>query len=423
MEREDSTQGDESDVPEDKDARVTFGDLGQRTPEPGGQTETSGSELSQFPLSSSSVFSRISQPDGSTLSSGSVTRNPSLSLNAQPRSPSPQSRSTTSSVVFQDISVSSDKNLTASPSRQVKFTVTLTLAIPNGHEGDKRRPLKSKSIRTMEASKPQKYYHVEWSLLPNTETTKLDLVTFGSAAKTYMGNDSQILRPWDDGDQMWLVFRHNVDLPVTKELLLKLGSHLMTLQIWESKDKVSSKAKFDRPKGLRLLVEKESTDVEKLLVQEQLKLLENSPLVTTYKELDYLYVEDLSNLLGHGAVPSSDQPNLGWTETLADLRQPPSENQLCADLNQNRQMKGRKKKLGPSSRTRIREGSHKKLKEDKATEKAKEKTQHKTEQQNQKKKVVDKYISGVIKLDTRLLLAGVVLINKCSANTDYGLSS
>ncbi|XP_060691828.1 uncharacterized protein cfap92 [Hemiscyllium ocellatum] len=237
-----------------------------------------------------------------------------------------------------------DKKYPVASPLLVKFTVTLTLAIPDGLEGVRKKSLKkSKSMRSLEATKPLKYYHIEWTLLPNGEVTKLDIVIFATAAKAYLGNDSQVLKSWYDGEQMWLVFNHSVELPVTKEILLKLSSYVMTLHIWDSKDKVSSKAKFDRPKALRLFMESKNLDEEKHLVQEQLKLLKDSPLLTTYKETHDIHPEDLSQKHGE-AEPKT---------------------------------------------------------------KSKSKILHETPKHpSQKKKVLEKYISGAIKLDMRLLLAG-----------------
>ena len=39
---------------------------------------------------------------------------------------------------------------------------------------------------------------------------------------------------------------------VTKELLLNIFDHSLELRIWDSKDKVSARARFDRPKAFRL---------------------------------------------------------------------------------------------------------------------------------------------------------------------------
>ena len=39
---------------------------------------------------------------------------------------------------------------------------------------------------------------------------------------------------------------------VTRELLLDIFNHSLELRIWDSKDKVSPRARFDRPKAFRL---------------------------------------------------------------------------------------------------------------------------------------------------------------------------
>ncbi|XP_048403547.1 uncharacterized protein cfap92 isoform X2 [Stegostoma tigrinum] len=314
-----------------------------------------------------------------------------------------------STVVGESVTSSHDKKYPASSSRLVKFTVTLTLAIPEGLEGGGKKLIKkSISMRSLEASKPLKYFHIEWTLLPNGEVTKLDIVTFATAAKVYMGIDSQVLKPWYDGDQMWLVFSHSVELPVSKETLLKLGSYVMTLHIWDSKDKVSSKAKFDRSKPLRIFMENKNMDEEKHLVQEQLKLLKNSPLLTTYKETNHIYPEDISQILGEGPVTSSDEAKIEHLEPASRVQPQQSEKEPCADF---RQGKVKKKKIS-ASQTPTKGTSHKKrtggvtAAEPKTKPKSKTLHEEVPQQRSQKKKVTEKYRSGTIKLDMRLLLAG-----------------
>ncbi|XP_072438311.1 uncharacterized protein cfap92 [Chiloscyllium punctatum] len=287
----------------------------------------------------------------------------------------------------------------------VKFTVTLTLAIPEGFEGGRRKSLKkSKSMRSLEATKPLKYYHIEWTLLPNGEVTKLDIVTFATAAKAYVGNDSQVLKSWYDGEQMWLVFSHSVELPVTKEILLKLSSYVMTLHIWDSKDRVSSKAKFDRPKALRLFMESKNMDEEKHLVQEQLKLLKDSPLLTTYKETHDIHPEDLSEKLGEGPVTSSDQANLEHLESAGHVQEQQSEEEPCAHLRQNKLMKKKKTLTSSAKGVSLKTETEDVIAAESKT-KSKSKILHEAPKKpSQKKKMLEKYTS--IKLDMRLLLAG-----------------
>ena len=43
-------------------------------------------------------------------------------------------------------------------------------------------------------------------------------------------------------------------MTITKDLLLRLYDHTLELKIWDSKDRVSPRARFDRPKAFRLPV-------------------------------------------------------------------------------------------------------------------------------------------------------------------------
>ncbi len=47
-----------------------------------------------------------------------------------------------------------------------------------------------------------------------------------------------------------LDFSHTIY--VTEEILSKLTNHVIELRIWDTRDKLSAKARFDRPKAFRL---------------------------------------------------------------------------------------------------------------------------------------------------------------------------
>ena len=52
----------------------------------------------------------------------------------------------------------------------------------------------------------------------------------------------------------------SVTVWVTRELLLDIFNHSLELRIWDSKDKVSARARFDRPKAFRLPAGQESEE-------------------------------------------------------------------------------------------------------------------------------------------------------------------
>ncbi|XP_042195614.1 uncharacterized protein cfap92, partial [Callorhinchus milii] len=129
--------------------------------------------------------------------------------------------------------------------------------------------------------KAQNYYHLEFSLFPDeAEPIKIDLADFGLAVKVYMESETKVLVPWDDGERMWVAWNQEVNLPVTRDLLLKLMTHIVTLQVWDHKEKVSPKARFDRPRGFRVLRQKGGVrpnvdDMMKTLVLSQKMLFKN----------------------------------------------------------------------------------------------------------------------------------------------------
>ncbi|XP_035376506.1 uncharacterized protein LOC113589342 [Electrophorus electricus] len=132
----------------------------------------------------------------------------------------------------------------------VTCTVTIALAIPP--ESGKKPPNKVVSGGAGGTHKPQAYYHVEYNLLPDgEEPTRVDLVLFGSAAKVYAGNETKVLKPWQEGNDLWLAWSQSVKLSVTRQLLVKMPTHKITFRVWDLKDRVSAKARYDRLKAFR----------------------------------------------------------------------------------------------------------------------------------------------------------------------------
>nr|XP_006007885.2 PREDICTED: uncharacterized protein KIAA1257 homolog [Latimeria chalumnae] len=162
---------------------------------------------------------------------------------------------------------SESKNDLSTQFHPVKCKITISIAIPRDEEQEllqmkKLRQRTKQMGRTLESPKPQSYYHIEYCLLPDDpEPTKVDVVMFGVAAKVYMENTSKVVKPWRENDKVWLAWSHEINIQVTKDYLMKLISHKITLRIWNTKDKLSAKARNDRPKGFR--VPKPEEDSEK----------------------------------------------------------------------------------------------------------------------------------------------------------------
>ncbi|CAM4586061.1 unnamed protein product [Lepidochelys olivacea] len=140
-------------------------------------------------------------------------------------------------------------------SHTVTCTFSISLAVPMA-AGPKHRPsnLTDKQRKKSNAGKDavaipkmRRYYHIEYFLLPgDVEPRKLDLVLFGVVAKLFVECESKVVKPWFENDQIWVSWNHSIDIHVTNEFLIKLRDHKVTLTIWDTKDKVSAKARFSK---------------------------------------------------------------------------------------------------------------------------------------------------------------------------------
>ncbi|XP_045931131.1 uncharacterized protein cfap92 isoform X1 [Micropterus dolomieu] len=144
-------------------------------------------------------------------------------------------------------------------SYHVTWTVYIALAVPRGEEADvpeapeKARKTNKDSSVLVKSHKAQSCYHIEYKLLPgDTETVKVDLVMFGPVAKMYKEDEFKILRIWHEVDQTWVGWSQNFNVRVSRDMLISLLSHKIKLLIWNTKDKLSSQARYERLKVFRL---------------------------------------------------------------------------------------------------------------------------------------------------------------------------
>ncbi|KAK7127703.1 hypothetical protein R3I93_020321 [Phoxinus phoxinus] len=161
---------------------------------------------------------------------------------------------------------------TTDSSYVVTCTVSIALAVFKEHEeyctnSEKRKkgPKKEPSSEVVEAPRAEGYYCIEYNILPDKpEPIRADLVMFGTAAKLYMANKTKVLKPWREGNQVWVSWSQNLKVNVTRELLIKMASHKVTVRVWDSKDKLSFKARNDRPKAFRLPQERSAEDPDQM---------------------------------------------------------------------------------------------------------------------------------------------------------------
>ncbi|KAK1901024.1 hypothetical protein KUDE01_003996 [Dissostichus eleginoides] len=137
----------------------------------------------------------------------------------------------------EDITTCKDGN-----SNYITWTVDIVLAVPKEEDVDVPEALEKTKKKTKDSStvsvkgfKAQSCYHVEYKLLPgDTETVKVDLVVFGQVAKMYKEDEFK-----------------NFEVRVARETLISLLPHKIQLQIWNSKDKLCSLARYERLKAFR----------------------------------------------------------------------------------------------------------------------------------------------------------------------------
>uniref|UniRef100_A0A8C9EGE2 Cilia and flagella associated protein 92 (putative) n=1 Tax=Phocoena sinus TaxID=42100 RepID=A0A8C9EGE2_PHOSS len=128
-----------------------------------------------------------------------------------------------------------------------KFIISLAFPVTAGHKG-KCSSLVEKYRRHPKMDKPiakvRHYYHIEYFLLPDDgEPKKVDVVVFPALAKVFLDSGIKTIRPWQEGDKVWVSWTQSFNINMTKELLKKINFHKITLRLWDTKDKVSKKAK------------------------------------------------------------------------------------------------------------------------------------------------------------------------------------
>ncbi|XP_025106751.1 uncharacterized protein LOC112571726 isoform X2 [Pomacea canaliculata] len=196
-------------------------------------------------------------------------KTPEAPKSSQPHSTvsSPRVKSSASGEIVFEAKKKKSKLLdTSTPdTHTVTFSVNIAMAIPTEEDGcillpaeDEESPdlkdMKKNKKQVFEAPRPQNYYHIEYYLIPeDSELMKTDIVTYGVAAKLYMErHDARVIKTWQDGELTWIAWAHSHTMTITKELLLKMFDHTLELRVWDTKDKCSSRARFDRPKAFRL---------------------------------------------------------------------------------------------------------------------------------------------------------------------------
>ncbi|XP_045058506.2 uncharacterized protein CFAP92 isoform X2 [Desmodus rotundus] len=161
-----------------------------------------------------------------------------------------------------------------------KFIISLAFPVNTGHKG-KYTSLIEKHRKHPKMDKPvakgHQFYHIEYFPLPDDkEPKKVDMVVFPTMVKVFLDSGVKTVKPWHEGDKLWVSWTQTFKMNVTKELLKKIIFYKITLRIWDTTDKVSKKVRYYRVKTDGHSEEAGSFEEVKQLVLNQRKLSEQS---------------------------------------------------------------------------------------------------------------------------------------------------
>ncbi|XP_042638214.1 uncharacterized protein KIAA1257 homolog [Orycteropus afer afer] len=134
-----------------------------------------------------------------------------------------------------------------------KFIISLAFPANAGNKG-KHPTVIEKYRKQPKTEKPtakvRRFYHIEYYLLPDDEDPKkVDMVLFPAVTKVFSESGVKTVKPWIEDDKIWVSWTQAFSINVTKELLKKINFHKINLKLWDTKDKVSRKARHYRLKA------------------------------------------------------------------------------------------------------------------------------------------------------------------------------
>uniref|UniRef100_A0A8D2CUI7 Cilia and flagella associated protein 92 (putative) n=1 Tax=Sciurus vulgaris TaxID=55149 RepID=A0A8D2CUI7_SCIVU len=120
----------------------------------------------------------------------------------------------------------------------------------------------------------RRFYHMEYFLLPDDQEPKsVEMVLFPGMVKVFLDSGVKTIKPWQEGDKVWVSWSQTFNVNMTKELLKKINFHKITLRLWDNKDKISKKVRYYRLKAASYLEETgsfgKSGEVRRLVLEQR----------------------------------------------------------------------------------------------------------------------------------------------------------
>ncbi|KAF6094488.1 hypothetical protein HJG60_007225 [Phyllostomus discolor] len=112
--------------------------------------------------------------------------------------------------------------------------------------------------------------------LPALSTPTRPRPSLAHSSSHWPSQGIRTVKPWHEGDKVWVSWTQAFNMHVTKELLKKMIFYKITLKIWDTTDKISKKVKYYRLKAEGHAEEAGSPEEVRHLVLSQRELSEQS---------------------------------------------------------------------------------------------------------------------------------------------------
>nr|XP_031542013.1 uncharacterized protein KIAA1257 homolog isoform X2 [Vicugna pacos] len=190
------------------------------------------------------------------------------------------------------------------------FIISLAFPMTVGRKG-KYSKLVEKHRKQPKMDRPaarvRSYCHLEYFLLPDDrEPKRADVVVFSGLAKVFLDSRIKTVRPWPEGDKVWVSWTQTFNIKVTKELLKKINFHKITLRLWDTKEKIPKRVKYYRLKAAAALEDVGSSEEVKHLVLSQRRQSEQGIHVKEESHQEHLPGKPEKAGKGLKSVPESE---------------------------------------------------------------------------------------------------------------------
>jgi len=133
-----------------------------------------------------------------------------------------------------------------------QLTFALAYPKPTGENLRVLEELIKRGKKTLDAPRPSHYFRCEYILIPGSPPCVTDIVAYPVAAKIFHENETKVVKAWDDGKFLWITWSNNLEFFITEDVVHAIHGKDLKVRICSGKDKVSQKARNDKPKAFRL---------------------------------------------------------------------------------------------------------------------------------------------------------------------------